>query len=293
MQPSGDAPLAAIAHEQDGPVSGTQLRALGLSAGAIKDRVRTGRLHRLHHDVFAVGHVALTPRGHLMAAVLAGGPGAVAGHRSAAALHGVRPHNGTRHDVIAPTHRRSTDRITFHRTRLHSDDVTEVDGVPCTSVARTLLDLADVVADDHLARAVKRAQILRTLDLAEVERVLARANGRRGVTRLRAALGVIPTGTRSELEDRLLALLGRARLPAPRVNALLLGFEVDFHWPAHRLVVETDGYETHGTRDAFETDRARDLALQAAGWRVVRITWRRLMERPREVEAALAALLRG
>lgn len=293
MHPSRDTPLAELAREQGGPVSGGQLRDLGLSPSAVKERVRSGRLHRLHRDVFAVGHIALTPRGHAMAAVLAGGPGAAASHRSSGALLAIRPHNGARHDVTTRTHRRSTDRIAFHRNRLHPDDVTEVDGVPCTTVARTLLDLADVVTEDQLAKAVQRAQILRILDQMQVADLLARANGRRGAARLRTAAGIELPPTRSEFEDRFLALLRRARLPRPLVNVQVLGYEVDFHWPEQRLIVETDGFATHGTRRAFEDDRARDLTLTAAGWRVVRITWRHLIDAPHEVEDALRALLRG
>jgi very-short-patch-repair endonuclease len=145
-------------------------------------------------------------------------------------------------------------------------------------------------------RALERAELLRLLDMAALNDVLARATGRLGAGVLRAALAHYApeqAPARSELERRFLSLVRRAGLPRPVVNTLVAGYEVDFHWPAQRLVVETDGAATHLTRRAFERDRRRDAALQLAGQRVVRFTWRHVTGEPEAVEATLRALLTG
>ncbi len=294
---SGDEALAALAAEQGGVVSVEQLHRLGYDRNAIAYRVRVGRLHRLHRGVYAVGHVAVTPRGRRMGAVLACGPGAVASHRCAGALHAVRPTSRARFDVTAPTHRRPPG-IDVHRCVLTPAEITVVDGVPCTTVVRTIIDLADVVPRDHIRKAIVRGDQLRLIDFAALCAAVDAANGRRGQGVLRSILAdytVEATMTASELEDRMFALLRRARLPTPTVNVpLVLGgrqIVADFLWPAHRLIAETDGFATHGTRAAFEDDRARDEALLVAGFRVVRFTWRRIRDRPHEVARTLAALL--
>ncbi|MGI8594988.1 MAG: endonuclease domain-containing protein [Solirubrobacteraceae bacterium] len=149
-----------------------------------------------------------------------------------------------------------------------------------------------------LERGVERAESMRLFDLTALNAVLARANGRRGAPALRDVLARYDAGselTRSELERRFLDLCRAAIVPPPRVNAPveLAGCqpEADFAWPEHRLIVETDGHETHGTREAFERDRRRDQRLIRAGWRVVRFTWRQVVHEPREVTATLQALL--
>jgi predicted transcriptional regulator of viral defense system len=162
---SGDEGLARVATAQDGVVSLAQLRALGLGRGAVDHRLGRGRLHRVHARVFAVGHPVLTRRGRLIAAVLAAGPGAVLSHRSAGAHHGVRPSSRRREDLIVPTHRR-TPGLDLHRCRLHPGEVTEIDGIPCTTVVRTLVDLADVVPTDQVRKALVRAEQLRIVDFA-------------------------------------------------------------------------------------------------------------------------------
>jgi very-short-patch-repair endonuclease len=292
----GDAALAALAARQGGVVSVAQLHALGFDRNALAYRVRIGRLHRVHRGVYAVGHTALAPRGYLLAAVLACGPEAVASHRSAAAHYGLRPTSRARHDVTAPTHRRPRA-IDVHRSRLHPIDVTEHDGVPITTIARTFVDLADVVPADHVAKAFAQADILRLVDVPAVSDAVDRACGRRGQGVVAAILAnyTEPPLTRSELEDRMFALLRRARLPLPTVNAQVQTAEgvyvADFLWPEQRLIAETDGFATHGTRTAFESDRRRDAALQVAGFRVVRFTWRQVRDDPQHVARILRALL--
>lgn len=175
------------------------------------------------------------------------------------------------------------------------DDIVTRHGIPCASVARTLLDLAAVGSTRILDRALEQAQILRLYDHRAIEAVLARANGRGGAAALRRRVQDLadePAPTRSELERRFLELVRCAGLPLPVVNGLVCGYEVDFHWPRQRLVVETDGRWVHGTQVAFERDRRRDLDLELAGWRVLRLTWRQVVESPGDVTAALHCRLR-
>ena len=164
-----------------------------------------------------------------------------------------------------------------------------------TDPARTLLDLAGVLTAHHLARAVERAEGLRLASPTSLDALVARHPRRAGVPKLKRILasGTVAgaTLTRSELEDRLLTLLDAENLPRPLVNAPRGPNELDFTWRTERLVVEVDGYETHGTRAAFERDRARDRALQVAGWRVVRVTWRQLHDDPKQIATELRALL--
>jgi very-short-patch-repair endonuclease len=152
-------------------------------------------------------------------------------------------------------------------------------GIPITSVARTLLDLAATVKADRLERALAQAQHIELYDHGAITDLLARANGHRGAGALAAATAREPKLTRSDWEIRLLSLVRDAALPEPQTNLSLaapdhLRLEVDFCWPTYRLIVETDRWASHGTRAAFEADRGRDAALQADGWRVVRFTWR-------------------
>ena len=274
----GDLAVAEIAFVQDGVVSVAQLRAVGLGRGAVQHRVRCGRLHPWHRGVYVVGHRRVGPRGRLWAAVLAcGGPyEAVISHRSAAAMWDLVP-PPSRIDVIASNGSRSTPAIRVHRTQTLSltDVVRDEDGLPRTSVARTLRDLAATTATHRLERIAHRAEHLRILETAEL------APHMPGARRLRRAMGTLVAGepdvTRSELEERFLALVAEAGLPRPEVNARVLGSEVDFLWRDRRLIVETDGAATHLTARAFEEDRRRDVDLHAAGYRVLRFTWRQVV----------------
>jgi hypothetical protein len=161
---------------------------------------------------------------------------------------------------------------------LHPEDRASHDGIPVTSVARTLTDLAKLVTRRQLERAVERAELLGRFDLAAVDRLIARNPDD-------------PACRCSELERRFLELCRRAKLPPPAINSFIAGFEVDAAWPSRRMVVELDGHEFHRTRAAFERDRARDAALQVAGYRVLRITYRRLQRQPEAVIVQLRALL--
>ena len=228
-----------------------------------------------------------------MAAVLACGEGAVLSHRSAAHLLGLRSSSRDRIEVLvegsAP---RGKSGIQVHRTaHLPVEDIVKRDGIPCTSVARSLLDLAEVVNARQLARAVDEAERLRLFDRTAVDHALERRKGRKGASRLLAAVQTYEdTGTRSELERRFAELSRQAGLPRPQANVLVEGLEVDFAWPDRRLIVETDGHAYHHTRRAFEEDRRRDQLLAAKGWRVVRFTWRQIAGEAERVEQTLRAL---
>jgi very-short-patch-repair endonuclease len=275
-----DKAVAELARLQWGVASLAQLRAAGLSYEAVRSRVRAGRLHRLHHGVYAVGHTVLRREGRWLAAVLACGEGAVLSHRSAAAHWGLLPSDATRIDVTAPRTRGGDAKVRLHRSRsLIARDTDTHQGIPITSLARTLLDLAATVRPDRLERALAQAQRLQLYDHSAVTDLLARANGHRGKRALAEATAHDPKLTASDWEIRLLKLVRAAALPEPLVNLPLDAPDYgqcrpDFHWPAHRLIVETDGWATHRTRAAFERDRAKDAALTAAGYRVVRFTWR-------------------
>lgn len=288
--------IADLAARQHGVLSRRQLLETGVSKEMIRYRVAIKRLHRVYAGVYAVGHPLLSPHGRYLAAVLAGGEGAVLSHRSAAALWGLRPPASGPIDVTIPRGgSRRRPGIAIHASRsLPIDEVTAVDGVPCTSLARTLIDLAAVVTPRALARALEQSLILRLFDRTAMEAALAGAGGRRGAGTLRRLLAELadePPPTRNELERRFLELVRSADLPIPVVNGLVAGYEVDFHWPEQRLIVETDGRATHDTALAFERDRRRDLALELVGWHVLRISWRQLVEEPERVSATVRSRL--
>jgi predicted transcriptional regulator of viral defense system len=296
-----DSAISALAVRQHGVVALDQLVALGLSASAVRSRVASGRLHRVHRAVFAVGHPRLTRNGRVMAAILACTSGTVASHRTAAALLGLRIHGHPWVDVTSPgsTARRRVGIRIHSGATLTACDVTIVDNVPCTTLARTLLDVAEDGTRRELERACDRAEAQRLLDMTVVDEVFARAHGRRGAGLLHAVLSEYDVGstlTRNELEERFLMISRAAALAPDAVNAWIPypgggGAEVDFLWRARCLIVEVDGRDVHTTRRAFDADRRRDQQLMLLGWRVVRFTWRQVMFEPAYVSATLRALL--
>jgi len=277
-------PLARRATEQGGVLSHPQLIAFGVGAGAIKYRVRIGELHPMHKGVYAVGHRAVGKKGRLWAAVLACGEGAVVSHRSAAELWAIRPSSRRTVDVtVAQRGRASRHGIDVHRVRhLDPRDVTTIDGIPVTTLARTLLDLAEVVPQNDVERAIERAEQRQIIDLRAIKEVIARNPGRKGRRPLLAALtdSVIEPMTRSDLERTFLKLCRKAGIPKPTVNALIEGYEVDISWSDSPLIVELDSWKYHRTRRSFESDRRRDANLQRAGYRTLRVTDRWLVTDP-------------
>lgn len=291
-----DREIGILAKGQHGVVARRQLIALGLGEDAIDSRLRTGRLWRLHRGVYAVGHDGVSRDGRWLAAVLTVGEGAVLSHRSAAELWGVwRVIADHPIDVSAPSSTRPPPGIRRHYLHLTPFETTTRSRIPVTRLARTLFDIAGETSEEGLEGAIREAEYLHRFRLAELEALLEHHPGRRGARTIRACLrrlGRSPRGrVRSRMEVRFAALLARSDLPEPQLNAILdLGdrrIEADCLWPEQRVVVELDGAAAHRTRVAFESDRERDRRLQAAGWRVVRITWRQLDD-----PAALVADLR-
>lgn len=283
---SGD--LATLQH---GVIARRQLLELGFSAGMIEHRAAKGWLRSLHRGVYALGHEKLSTRGRWMAAVLACGDGAILSHGSAAALWGlVRPRGPI--EIVARNYRQSPG-LMVRRSRIHLDDREEIDAIPVCSVARTLLDLAGIWDEGHVERVWEEADRLGLLELRAMEQICTRAQGRRGSGVIRRLLGVArePVRTRSPLEDRFAVFCRERGLPAPAFNCLVLDWEVDALWPRERLVVEMDGFSFHGHRAAFERDRARDAVLQVSGYRVLRLTWRRLEEEPLQIAHEIRSLL--
>jgi very-short-patch-repair endonuclease len=288
--------MAALAARQHGVVGRTQLLALGLGRHEIGRLLHRGRLHPLHRGVYAVGHRNVNGRGVWMAGVLAAGEGAVLSHRSAGALWGVREWSSRRVEVSAPRRRRTRAGMVLHEARLPADEMTVHDGIPVTTPARTLLDLAAILDEHRLARAAERAEALRLTSptsLADLVDRYPRRPGTPTVKRLIEEHRIVPTTTASDLERRFLTFLDANELPRPLVNERIDPYTPDFRWTDQSLVVEFDGFETHGTRAAFERDRARDRALTAQGWRVARITKRQLDDGPNELAAELRAMLRS
>ena len=281
-----DARVARLAAAQRGAVSREQLLILGLSRGAVDRRVQAGRLHRLHRGVFAVGRSDLQPLGREIAALLACGPGATLSHFSAAHVWGFgRPRDGLV-DVVVRTKGRDQAGIAAHRDALAPAEVRVRAHLRVTSPARTLLSLAGAVSQSELEQMVGSA-IRQSLTTTE-ELQAASATRRRGARRLREVVEDGPAFTRSEAERRFLDLVRRSGLPRPDVNATIAGHEVDFAWREQRVVVEVDGVAFHSDRRTIEHDHERDADLDAAGFRVVRATWRQVTARPEKLLVRVA-----
>ncbi|MGB9186222.1 MAG: DUF559 domain-containing protein [Solirubrobacteraceae bacterium] len=273
-----------MAAAQEGVVHRRQLYALGFGRGAVAHRVSTGSLHTVLPSVFAVGHPGLSWRGMLVAALLYAGDDGVLSHEAAAGVWGLvavpRP-------VVELTmigrHIRDAPGLVVHRgSDLDHSEVRLRDGLPVTAPARTLIDRAGQADDGEIEAELAQARDLKLVTDRDLDAALALRPIRAGAARLRRVLenegGRMVT--RSEGERRMRALLAAAQLPVPEVNARLHGFEVDFLWRAQRLVVEFDGRQFHAHPAAFERDRRRDQVLLAAGFRVLRVTWRQLEEEP-------------
>jgi very-short-patch-repair endonuclease len=275
-------------------VARSQLVDLGVGHGAIDRRLSRGRLVAVHRGVFAVGHPVLSRPGWWIAAVLAAGPGAVLSHRSAAALWGIRDTRRSDIDVTVPRHRRRRDGVQVHEIVLAADEVTVERGIPVTTPARTLLDLAEVLRPHQLESAINEAEYRRLASALSLDALLTRHRGRRGTAALQTIVDrgrIGATITRSELEIRFLAFLDAHNLERPLINEQIGPYTVDALWPRHRLVVELDSRQAHETTRAFEEDLARDRRLLIRGYRVARITYRQLHEDEATLGDQLRALL--
>jgi hypothetical protein len=287
--------LAALAKRQHGVVSIRQLvTLLGYSASAIDRATHAGRLHRIHRGVYSVGHTSLSRHGKCLAAVLACGPNALLSHRSAAWLLGISSGSPAPFAVTAPVPRKSRPPIELHHSRiLTGEDRAVEEGIPVTSLPRTLLDVAATTRFERLRRMVERSEELGIFDLGPIESLLARSGGHPGNGSLRRAVAIYgPVAvTRSGVERRFLDLVLAAGLPRPSTNFVVLGFELDAYWSEERFAVELDVFETHGSREAFERDRLRQEDLKLAGIEMIRVTGNRLRSEPDQVVERVGRLL--
>jgi very-short-patch-repair endonuclease len=279
IPPDVEAALVARARRQHGVLTTRQLRAAGLGPHAINGRVERGWLRHVHYGVYVVGALEseLTAP---TAALAAYGPRAVISHRTAATIWGLlppRPGNPI-HITLLNANRRSRPGVKIHRAQ--TAEVRRRHGLRLTSPTQTLADL-----EDDVERAYNEALVLGLTTHQEVSRHAARSPA------LRAVVEEAPGMTRSRMERELRRLIRRAGLPAPQSNVEVAGHEVDLYWPDHRLVVEFDGWSTHSSRTAFESDRLKDAALMLAGERVMRVTGRQLGSRPEAVVARLATAI--
>jgi very-short-patch-repair endonuclease len=272
-------------------VTRAQLLELGVGAPAIDYRVKVGRLIGVQRGVYAVGHRPPSMLARAMAAVLACGCGAALSHASAGVLWEMVPRWSAPIEVTAPGDRRPRG-IRVHRSPgLPDRDVTTHFGIPVTSPARTVLDLAARLDDQALARAVNEARLRGWLRLEDLAELLVRSPGR-ATLRLWPFVEHADGPTRSVFEDAFLAFVDRHGLPRPEVNQQIAGYEVDMLWREQRLIVELDSRTHHDGDEPFERDRDRDADLLAAGFPVVRVTWWRLTREPEREAARLDALLR-
>jgi very-short-patch-repair endonuclease len=290
----GEAEIARLVELQRGFVHRKQLLAAGIGRGAIARRLGSGRLHIAYRDVYLAGRPRVEPFGLATAAIMHFNGSALLSHRTAAAVWMMIESEG---EVVELTllgrnaHRRPG--LTVHRAAaIAPADVRRHLDLPVTAPARTLVDLAGCVSALELENALAECRARSLASDTEIRAALARVRGRAGAAKLRAMLDSGAAAlTRSKAERKLIALLRAADLPEPLANATVCGHKVDLHWPAQKLVVEFDGWDTHHTRNAFETDRRRDQRLIAAGYRVIRITWWQLEHEPYAVIARIAAAL--
>jgi very-short-patch-repair endonuclease len=256
---------ARLAARQDGVVGRAQLIAIGYTGDEIDYDIACARLIRIHRGTYAVGHTAISDRGRIVAALIAAGPGAAVSHGTAAYVYTLIP------SMPPFVHVTFTDRVPRKRRGIQVHQANRLDttihhGLPITTPTQTIAQLAPRDA----ARARDEALLLGLIDRTDDDHA---------------------EPTRSALERALLPALDAAGLPRPRVNGRVLGHEVDFHWPEHRVIVETDGWRVHGRRRAFESDRARDAQLHAAGWIVLRFTWRQVIRETLLVTVRIAQVL--
>ncbi len=272
---------------------------MGLGKRAIEVRLERAWLHPIGRGVYAVGHSAIGMKGRWMAAVLAGGDGAVLSHRSAGQLWRLLPRSAAYlPEVVRSGGWRSRPGLVAHRLELQPDEISVVDGIPVTSVPRTLLDLASLLDRRGLEKALNEAEVRELTDRLSIPDLLERYPRRRGSTALRALLGddsTIRGVTREALEERFVAFVDDHGLPRPRLNAAIAAggrfFQADCLWGEAKLIVELDGRAAHGTPRAFESDRERDRLLLVDGWSVMRVTWRQLRDDAAEIAADLRKLL--
>jgi hypothetical protein len=286
--------LGELARRQHGVVGRRQLLGLGYSPAAVGRAARDGRIHPLHRGAYAVGHLAVSDHGACLAAVMACGSGAMLSHSSAAWLWGLQAWCPTPAHVTIPSRGHQNAGIVIHHsTILEPVDEAVVEGIPATAIPRTLLDLAGLGRSRQLTSAIDQAERRDLLALAAVDELLERSGRHPGRRNLRTALGIYrePVFSRARSERLFLALVKKAGLPRPSLNAFVAGHEVDAYWEKERFAVEVDGWGPHRTRKAFEEDPVRIEELKLADIDSIRITARRIEREPKTVAARLRRLL--
>jgi len=293
--------IAAVAARQDEVISLAQLRAAGVLERCAQRWARQGRLRRLHRGVFSLAAGRVSAAGRRRAAVLACGEGAVLSHRSAAEQWGLlRPKGSRVHVTTIRAHGRRRAGVVGHRARrLLPDDVTVVQGLPCTSIARTLLDLAATAPRHELERAIREADFHRRLDLTAIDSLIARCSGHRGVSKLNRALkSHRPHGRyRSGSEIRFHELWKSADLPELEVAPWVPfeeggGVEPDFVWRTGGIAIEIDERASHARVAAFEEDRRRDRRVLREGLQTLRFTAREVWQEPERLVRESRSLVR-
>lgn len=291
--------IRELAASRHGVVLRDHLVKAGVAAHRIEHRVKTGELQPVQRGVYLVGPIAGV-HARTMAAVLACGGdtdsrAAVVSHHTAGAMFGQLADGGSAVDLIVRSWRGiKRAGIRVHRVQdLATDEITTFEGIPVTTPCRTLLDLATTLPSRDLERAVACTLRLELATAADIRSMLNRHRARAGTRWLGSIIDreAEPALTRSDPEERLLALIREAGLPLPRVNGVTHGLEVDLLWPEHGLVIEVDGYAFHSSRRAFERDRMRDAVLVSAGLRVMRFTWHQIVRQPLVVIARVALAL--
>ncbi len=285
--------IARVARRQDNVITVDQLHAAGLGRGAIAHRLKARTMQRMHKNVYILGPAPPTPMARARAAAMACGDDAVVSHRSAACLFGLLPDiAGGVEITVVGRNPGIHPGIELHRVKtLPRQDVAKVNGIKVTSIARTICDLAATESDHATEQAFQEALYRDIVTDTAVKAVLGREPTRRGAPTIRRLISD-PRLTRSEKERRLLKLIASAQLPAPLTNVPLHGYRADMYWPSQALVVEFDGWQAHGHRHAFESNRKRDQVMVAHGIRVLRVTDRHLEDEPIAVVARIAQALR-
>lgn len=276
-------------------VTTPQLNFVGLSGDAITHRVRRRTLHRVHRGVYLVGAPPPTNNGRVAAAVLAVGPGSASSHRAGAQLLELLPFDvGPIHVTTAGGHRRHRPGIRVHQVAIFDQrDLTRRELIPVTSVARTILDVAEAGDLRELERMINTARLMKKIQPSHLAELRERTFGMRGwalvdvVLRAEGADGF----SRSQAERAMRRLVSKAGLPMPRRNVRHLGHELDFFWPDLGLNVEIDGWQWHSPGFRENADRDRDTFLAANGVQVMRFSRDQLKFTPQIVVARLAAAI--
>jgi hypothetical protein len=278
--------LAALASRAHGIVTRAELLGAGVSGTEIRNRVRKGLLIPQYPGVYRVGHQAPSVDATFIAAVKACGEEAALSGRAAGYLWGLLRGKAPPPEVTAPTERR----VSGVRTRRARRATTKVRGIPVTTVAETLVDLAAVLNPEQLARACHEAGVKYRTTPRQVEAVLRGRPNAPGAKKLRAVMRGDTPVTLSEMERIAFALLRGAGLPLPQTNRVASGRRVDLRWPG-RLTVELNSYQFHNSRHAWERDHARRREARARGEEFRTYTWTDLTEEPEAMIAEVRPLV--